>query len=281
MTWESSILEKVREKFDNKVFHTRDVIDLSELSAKYSKGTLHRVLNDLVKTGKIERLGRGIYRIKISDSKTNEDIIDRLVFSDRLTVKLVPGSPMEAKELLYSKGIDFMITGWPVLYRYIHNLPKRLIILIYVTKGSGEIAVFTLREAGLRALLNPTMKEINLALESFSERDIFVVREFSELIGNVNGFASLERALVDLYFETTRRKILFPKEEVARIFLNVLRTEPFSYSRLREFASRRGVAEEIIDILEFINPSISPPSTKTKNRRAVGFLETIEKLGWH
>ena len=280
MTWENSILEKIREKFGDKVFHTRDAIGLYDLNTKYSKGTLHRVLNDLVKTGKIERLGRGTYRAKINGTETNENMVDRLTFSDRLTVKLVPGSPMEAKKLLHGKGIEFMITGGPVLYRYIHNLPKRLIELIYVTKGSGEIAVFTLREAGLRALLNPTVKEIDLALESFTERDIFVIREFSELIGNVNGFASLERALVDLYFETTRRKIPFPKEEVARIFLNVLRKEPISYSHLIEFASRRGIAAEILGIIEFFNPSISP-STKTKNKRAMEFLDIMEKLGWH
>jgi hypothetical protein len=279
VTWENSILEKIREKFDSKVFHTYDAISLYELTKKYSKGTLHRVLNDLVKTGKIERLGRGTYRAKTNGTKTSENIVDRLTFSDRLTVKLIPGSPMEAKELLYTKGIEFMITGEAVLYRYIHNLPKRLIELIYVTKGSGELAVSTLREAKLRALLNPTMKEIEFALESFTERDLFVIREFSELNGNVNGFASLERALVDLYFETTRLKIPFPKEEVARTFLNVLRKEPISHSRLKEFANRRGIATEIIDILEFINPSVSP-SAKTTNKRATEFLKIIEKLGW-
>jgi hypothetical protein len=280
MTWERSILDKLRENFGNKVFRTRDVIDLRGLSAKYSKGTLYRVLNDLVKTGKMERLGRGIYRINVSESKTSEGTIDRLAFSGRLAAKPVPGSPMEAKELLHGKGITFMITGWPVLYRHIHNLPKRLIVLVYVTRGSGEHAVFSLRDAGLRALLNPTMNEISLALENFTERDLFVVREFSELAGNVSGFASLERALVDLYFETTRRKTPFPEEEAARIFLNALRKEPFSYSRLKEFAARRGVAAEILAILDFINPSVSPPPTRTTNRRAAEFLETMKKLGW-
>lgn len=278
--WENTVLDNLRDRFGTKVFHTRDVIDICELKAKYSKGTIYRALHDLVKTGKIERLGRGIYRAKINDSKSNESIItDRLTLSDRLTVKLIPGSPMEAKELLHSKGIDFMITGGPLFYRYIHNLPKRLIDLIYVTKGAGEFAVFSLREAGLRALLEPTKGEISMALENFSERDIFVIREFSELFGNVNGLASLERALVDLYFETTRGKIPFPKEEVGRIFLNVLRKEPISYSRLIEFANRRGIGKEIQAILEFINPSISSTEI-TRNRRALEFLDILQKLGW-
>ena len=155
----------------------------------------------------------------------------------------------------------------------------KLAELIYVIKGSGEFAVFALREAGMRALLNPTKNELAMALENFNERDIFIIREFSELLGNINGLASLERALVDLYFETTRDKIPFPKEEVGRIFLNVLRKEPISYSRLIGFANRRGIGKEIRAILEFVNPSVSS-TEKIRNRRALEFLDILRKLGW-
>lgn len=276
MTWESSITNKLAERFDNRVFRTNDVMNLRELTAKYSKGTLYRVLHDLVKVGKIERLGRGTYRLRANESKA---LTDRLTISDRIIIKLIPGSSMKAKELLEGKGIEFMITGGAVFYRYIHNLPKRLINLIYVIKGSGEFAVFTLREAGLRALLNPTKNEVSFALENFSETDIFIIREFSELIGNANGFASLERALVDLYFETTRGKIPFSKEEVGRIFLNVLREEPISHSRLVEYANRRGVGREMTEVLDFTDPSISSREN-IKDKRALEFLDTLKKLAW-
>jgi hypothetical protein len=281
VTWTNTVLDELCERFDNKVFHTRDVMELGKLETRYSKGTIHRVLHDLVKNGRIERLGRGTYRVKSNDIKGNEKtaVIDWMAYSDRLTVKLVPGSPMEAKELLHSKGIEFMITGEVVFYRYIHNLPKRLIELVYVVKGSGEYAVSTLREAGLRALLNPTRNEISMALESFSERDLFVIREFSELTGNFNGFASMERALVDLYFETTRNRIPTPKEEVARIFLNVLEREPISYSRLLAFGARRGVGNEIRGILNFVNPTVSQ-TEKPGNKRALEFIDLLRKLGW-
>jgi hypothetical protein len=279
VTWTNTILNELCERFDCKVFHTRDVLDVPELTTKYSKGTIHRVLHDLVKTGRIERLGRGTYRAKSNEAKSNNTALsDRMTFSDRLAVKLVPGSPTYAKELLNSKGIEFMITGEAVFYRYIHNLPKRLLELVYVVKGSGEYAVFTLREAGLRALLDPTRSEIGMALESFTERDLFVIREFSELTGNFNGFASLERALVDLYFETTRDRIPFPKEEVARIFLSLLEKEPISYSRLLTFAARRGVGNEIREILNFVNPSVSP-TEKPRSKRVLEFLDLLHKLG--
>jgi hypothetical protein len=236
MTWITTFCENLAEKFGDKVFHTRDVIRLNKLNKKYSKGTVYRALHDLVKEEKIERLGRGIYRICIRERAIT--ITDRIALSDKLMVKLIPGSPLEAKKLLRNKGIDFMITGAALFYKYVHNLPRRLIELVYVTKGAGEYTAFTLREAGMRALINPKKDEINVALDNFTERDIFVIREFSELAGNVDGIASSERALVDLYFETTRKKIPFPEEEVGRIFLDVLRSEPISYSRLLTLSGR-------------------------------------------
>jgi hypothetical protein len=101
------------------------------------------------------------------------------------------------------------------------------------------LAVLSLREAGMRALLNPTRNDVTLALENFPDRDIFVVREFSELLGNIDGTASLERALVDLYFETTRNRIPFPEEGAARIFLEVSRNEPISHSRFVDVCQQK------------------------------------------
>jgi hypothetical protein len=271
MNWENRVLETFRAEFHDNIFHTKDAFNLLKARKRYSKGTVYRVLHDLVKTGMVERLGRGIYRVHVHEVP----ITDRMTLSDRVVVKLIPGSSKIARKSLRDKGIEFMITGAPLFYHYIHNLPKRLMELVYVTKGAGELAVFTLREAGLRALLNPTSKEISLALENFPERDFFIVREFSELLGNIDGMASLERALVDLYFEATRGKTPFPEEEVGRIFLRVLKNEPISHSRLLMFASRRGIKKEIEAVLEFLGPG-APSTVRTANKHARNFLRIIE-----
>jgi hypothetical protein len=228
-----------------------------------------------VKAKTIERLGRGTYKVRFREVA----ITDRLALSDKVIVTLIPGSSEEAKRVLRSKGVEFMITGPALFYRYIHNLPRRLVELIYVIRGSGELAVFSLREAGMRALLNPTRNDIGLALENFAERDIFVVREFSGLLGNVDGTASLERALVDLYFETTRNRIPFPEEEAARIFLRVSRNEPISHSRLLMFANRRGIEKEIDVLLDFVQP-MSSSRPKVENKHVKDFLKTMEAIEW-
>jgi hypothetical protein len=270
MKWEDKALEALRSEFRNRIFSVKDASNILHKKRGYSKGTVYRILHDLYKRGLADRLGRGIYRVPmVLEPK------EKIIVSDKVSVDLIPGPLTKTRELLRSKGIEFMITGSSVLYRYLHHLPKRLIHLVYVVKGAGEPAVTLLREAGLRALLNPNSNEISLALENFPERDIFVVREYSELLGNVDGNACLERALVDLYFESTRKRMSFPEEEVSRIFLKALRTESISLSRLFLFANRRGIKEEMKAIAKFIEPEI-PVEVKARNKYVRKFLKAME-----
>jgi len=270
MKWKNKALEIIESTFGSRIFSTEDAFRALNKKKGYSEGTVYRVLHDLWKKGSIERLGRGIYRI----SKAVE-LKENITISDKLRVELVPGPLIKARELLRKKGIEFMITGGSVLHRYFHYLPKRLVHLIYVVKGAGEPAVALLREAGLRALLNPSRSDINTALENFPERDIFVIREFSELSGNVNGNASIERALVDLYFESTRGRITFPEEEVGRILFKVLKSEPISISHLFMLASRRGIRKEMEAIAKFAKPEL-PVKVKSESKYVKKVLKAME-----
>jgi len=285
LEWENKMLRILRSAFRNEIFDTKDAYKvLSSAPFGYSKGTVHRALHDFVEADLVVRLGRGIYRIEIKGHK-GPRVMREPAFRDssnrvahRLSIEhIYPLTKVE--KLLRRKGIKFMITGFSLLFRYIHHLPKRLVHLIYVVKGAGELTVTSLREAGLTALLKPTSNEISLTLGIFPEKDIFVVREFSELLGNIDGVARLERALVDLYFETTRRKIPFPVEEVSRIFRKVLRNEPISLSRLFMYAGRRGIREEIKAVIKFIEPDM-PIKIKARSNYARRFLDVLEKEEW-
>jgi hypothetical protein len=273
MKWENAALEILRSEFPNKAFRVTDAFRVLNKKKQYSKGTLYRVLHDLSKRGLVEKLGRGIYRVRIHKII---EVEDRITLSDTVSVELASDSLIKAKELLGNKGIEFMVTGFSLLYRHTHHLPKRLIHLIYVIKGAGEPAVTSLREVGFRALLNPSSKEMSLALNSFAERDIFVFREFSELSGNVDGNACLERALVDLYFEATRKRIPFSSEETGRIFLNVFRNEHVDFSRLFFFANRRGVKEELRIVAKILEPDI-PVKAGRESKRLKEFLNGMRE----
>ena len=285
MKWEETALEVLKSKFNNGVFRAKDVFKLLNEKKGYSRGTVYRILHDLCKRGLIERLGRGIYKVlKTVKLKETVTVSTKARYfsdvgrgSDAFSVELVSGPLTKARDLLRNKGIEFMITGGSLLYRFFHHLPKRLIHLIYVKKGAGEVAVTLLREAEIRALLNPSRSEINVTLENFPERDVFVVREFMELLGNLDGNASIERALVDLYFESTRRRIPFLEEEAGRILFKVLRTEPINFSHLLMLAGRRGIREEMEAIAKFVRPEL-PIKVKSENKHVKKVLRAMEAL---
>ena len=56
-----------------------------------------------------------------------------------------------------------------------------------MVKGAGENASIALEEKSLRAFLNPSRDQINVVLQALEEGDIFVIREYSGLEGNING----------------------------------------------------------------------------------------------
>ena len=259
-------LESLKSEFGSKIFCTEDAFRVLNRGKRYTKGTVYRILHDLCKKRMVERFGRGIYRISAELKGA----------SNNLTMELIPGSLNKARNLLKEKGIEFMITGSSVLYRFHHHLPRRLIHLIYVVRGSGELAVTLLRKAGFRALLDPRRNEMSMALENFPESEIFVIREFSNIPGSVDGSACMERALVDLYFESTRGRIPYPEEEVSRIFSKVLRNERINISHLFMLASRRGVKDEIKTLVKFIEPEM-PIKVKQGIKHVDKVLRGVER----
>ena len=249
MTWEEKSAAVLRRKFGERAFSTADAYralkERSRVKGGYSVGSIHHLLYFLCKNAVLIRLGRGLYTFPPT-SHISRTLNESVKISDSVVVELIPGKLADATRILKTKGVEFMVTGPSALAKFHHYVARRLLHLIYVVKGSGEAVVESLKQEGLRALLNPNLRDVELALLNFPEADLFIIREFSRLDGNVNGRALIERALVDSYFESTRRRIPFPEEEVARIFANVLKNETISLTRLTRFASRRGIALEIL-----------------------------------
>ena len=85
----------------------------------------------------------------------------------------------------------------------------------------------------------------------------------------------MERALVDLYFESTRGRIPYPEEEVGRILSRVLRDERINISRLFMLADRRGIKEEMKALVKFIEPDI-PVKVRPGTRYVRKVLRAME-----
>lgn len=236
MIWEEKALVKIRNHFTHRSFTTSDA---AKLLTNYSRGTIYRLLNDLTRENRITKIGYGIFKAE----PRNECI--------EMKKRSLTPNLEKARNLLSDAGINFMLTGYSVLNPFIHLFPRRTVHLVYVEIGAGESAVEALEHGEFIARLNPkNEREMNLIL-SLTKEDIFVVREKRELSGNTeNGIASIERGLIDLYFESTRKRIPFPEVEVGRIMLNAIRMGGLNISRLTKLASRRGITGEIRAILK-------------------------------
>lgn len=261
MRWTNLILERLTTTFNNKPFIAAEATKILQQDLGYSRTAIRQAIYQLTKEGYLIRIGRGIYKFQEHTSSVN--ISGSLTISDRVTVTFTSGDLIQAENLLKEKGIDYMITGPSALTRFHQHLSRKLIHLIYVINGAGEYACSILSENKLRAFLNPTREQVNLLLETFDDRDFFIVREYAKLEGNIDGRPPIERAIVDTYFETTRCRIPFSGLEVGRIIANAFKTQKLSVSQLLYFADRHGIKSEFQLIIKELDPDIPISSSKT------------------
>jgi len=272
MDWREEGLSLLNSRLGARIFAAEEAARLLSEEKGFSKGTTYRLLHDLVKKSKLAKLGRGLYRFP---KPFTVSVTERIRISDSVSVISVPESDEVARKALEDRGLKFMITGPSLLYPFVHHFPRRMIHLIYVIKGGGENAREVLKESGLRCLLKSSREEIKLALQEFPEKDLFIIRESSDFEGEVRGVADLERALVDTYFEATRRRIPFPPEEVGRMASRAIATKKVNISHLLELAGRRGIKAEFRTILEDLVPDLKLPGLHVKNDKVEAVLAGI------
>lgn len=264
MAWVDAALKASRARFGDACFTTHELVDFLSTERGYSRGTTDRLIHELVKTGDPIRLGRGVYRFR---RKYEVHLKENLGVCDGVTIEAPIASLQTAREALSHLGIPFVITGPSLLSVYVHHLPRRQIHLVYVTRGAGDSVGDELKRRGLTCLVAPSKGEIELALELFPDKDIFVARETMNLNGGRDGLAGLERALVDTYFETTRQRIPFPPEEFGRMISKIASSVPIDVSHALMLAGRRGVKKELRTVLEHLLPGLRLHGQHTMNGR--------------
>lgn len=231
---------------------------LYSLFPENSKEEIIKTLNKLIRQGRINRIGWGIYSFQSS--------------SIEAIIKLSPEIEEIQKSLL-DKGINFLITGLDILQEYVNLIPKRIPHLIYVARGSGEYVKDILEKKNKMCILNPKRKEVRNLFSHYGD-DIVIIREVGEtsIEYHKEGIASIEKAIVDLYFETTRKRIPFEISELANILQNILRKTKIDYTRLLRAASRRNMQSEFIMILKELQINI--PLKEIENEK----MPKVEKV---
>lgn len=202
----------------------------------YPGHEITKALRKLVREKKIDKIGRGLYSTNISEYGPIIKLSDEIE---------------EVRRIFNENGIIFLITGLDILQEYVNLIPKRILHLIYVVKGSGESAKELIEKRLMKmSILNPSRKEVRNLFSHYAQ-DIIIIREVGEssIEYHKGGIALIEKAIVDLYFETTRKRIPFEFSELAYILRNTLPRIKIDYTRLLRAASRRNIYFEFIRIL--------------------------------
>ena len=227
---ESELIRRIK-----KDHFTRE--DVFNLFSNVSKEEIIKLLNKLIRREKIFTAGRNLYTLQSAGKKPIIHLSEEME---------------NIRKILNDNGINYIITGLDVLKEYVNLIPKRMIHLIYAVKGSGELAKSIIeKETNRMCILNPSRKEIRNIFEHYGD-DIIVLREVGEssIEYHYQGIAFLEKAIVDLYFETTRKRIPFSNPELINILKNIFVGTKVEYTKLLRAATRRNMKVEFVLILK-------------------------------
>jgi hypothetical protein len=239
-------LERLKNKFSrNRQFSIDDVVRILETK----RSTALWFLSNLSRSGRITRIGRGIYTF---DEK---NILYRF---PRLSNDL-----STAINKLRNEGISFVVTGMDILLPFVQHQPSRILHHIYTAVGAGTWAQSLLKDFEFTPVLNPSRQEIEKILEIAPDtKEIIILREKSSRIASANSLATIERAFVDLYMESTRGLIPFSVQEVAFIFINMKSSIIMNTAQMLRYAHDRSISDEINQILHFHKETSIPSSEK-------------------
>ncbi len=242
---------KLLEVFGSEPFNVAQAMECLSVS----RSLLSKVLHELARQGHLRRLGRGLYVFNHIERHNHPQTSPLSAIGRRIHAALQP------------EGLNFAITGLDVLLPFTHHLLVRFPHLVYVERGAAEWAKETLRREALPCLIEPTSREIHIGLELTEAAELIIVRETSDFYGVEAGVATLERALVDLYVESTHKGYPASVDEVGRILFNVLRSADVNYSRLLRWAMRRGVEAELREVLAKFAAYLVIPDAVLKGKR--------------
>ncbi len=260
MDWKNGALSALKSAFGERPFEAAEALKLLKKTRSYRPGTSYRLLSELEKRGDLEKLGRGIYR---AGKKTTA-----------LEEPRIPESVERLASELRRNGLRGELSGFPILSAYTNLIPRRVIYLVYAPRGSGEGLAEFFKKKGNFAPVNPSLGELRAVLGATENKDIAVIREVERGFRGKAAVAPAEKAIVDLYFETTRKKIPFSATEAGRVIADAILRAKINIRKLFRAAARRGILEEMRSVVYAIRPDARLGGKPLKtNEHTKPFLE--------
>jgi hypothetical protein len=219
------------------------------------------LLSNLSRSGKLARIGRGVYTFEEKNLSFR---------SLRLSNAFI-----SAIDKLKKEGVSFVVTGMDILFPFVQHQPSRILHLIYTASGAGPWAQSLLKDSEFTPVLEPTRQEIEKVIEIAPDtKELIILRDKSSQLATIDSMATIERAFVDLYIEATRELIPFSVQEVVYIFINMKSTITINTSQMLRYAHERSIRSEINEILNFTKGN----SYSTFEKPLQNFLRILETI---
>lgn len=222
-----SVPSKVFDYISKREYVTLDDI-VDELNV--SRVTAKNYLSRLESLDVVKRIGRGIYQIGGGETaevelnprvmKLTETLKNRFQFADLVTWSL------------------------SMLSDYSHYAIGKDLMFVEAEKTLSKSVRDYLLEKGYNPILGPDKRDYREYTNHPGEL-VFILERGERYA--VKGYTPYpEKVWVDTYFLVTRKGLSFSPGELGVIFANMLRAEGVNFNRLRRYAQRRGIGNEVV-----------------------------------
>lgn len=199
-----SALERKCEKLKNALeyksfFKVEDALDV----LKIKKATLYWDLSNMVEQGLLTRLGRGKFTLN-PNTKYDKPIASTFA--------------MKINNILQETGFQYYISGIDVLQKHMQHVPDSYPVMLFADKYSKEEIEDVLLKNNVHVISANELKFSSTIVKLNRLNDLVLLYETKNFEFSSEGFASIEKAFVDLYYEVTRHEYPLPLQELARIY---------------------------------------------------------------
>ncbi len=209
---------------------------------KLKKATLYWDLYNMVEQGYLIRVGKGKYTL-------NHNAMDDKPLTSLLANKI--------NNILQETGLQYYISGIDILLKHMQHVPDTYPIMLFVDKYSRDEIEDILIKNNIHAISSNELKSGNAIVKLNTLNDIVILYETGKFEYASEGFASNEKAFVDLYYEVTRQEFPLPLQELARIYSHMDLRGVIDKKKLIQAAYDRNAHYDIRFIVEskYINES--------------------------
>ena len=229
---------EILKNFDGQCCSIDDIVRFVEcFDESKSRKTIIWNVNDLVKQGKVIRIGRGLYEFKTKP-------------------KLQPSMGESAQSVcsLLSenfKYLDVTITDSDVLGQFMNLQPFVTVVVVEIRKSANKAVLSALRNSGVDAYAKRDFSQLEQYISS--SQPVVIRPELSAnpslpKASNIR-IANIEKILVDLVCDEDIYG-QYQGEELYNIYQNATSDYVVNYSQIMKYAAARKKKAEVLEILQ-------------------------------